>query len=123
MKLRACLVAALFAGTSCSTDYAGLEILADDELEPGTVIDLRRVQLPEGRAIRVHARPRSSTARVFDDPEELLLRAENPEVLRIFGDPEDWRWVLVGRAAGRTCIEVVLGGVVEDCIEARVTQR
>ena len=123
MSLRACLVTVLLVGTACSTDYAGLEIVADDELGPGTVVDLRRVQIPEGRAIRVHARPRSSTARTFDDPEELLLRAENPDILRVFSDPEDWRWVLVGRATGPTCIEVVLGGVVEDCIVARVTQR
>ncbi len=119
MKRLLLLAALLVAG--CSPDYGGLAIEAEGTLLSGTTVSSRRLNIVLGHALRVHARPRSLTSQVYENSSRVELRSAEDSIVRVFRDPEQWRWVFVGRAAGTTCIEVLIDGDVEECIEVVVS--
>lgn len=111
------------ATTGCSSQYADLEVRIEGAAPDGSVVRHDQVRLEEGVALRVHARPRSASPQEYEEPDAVELRGLDAEILQAFRDAEeDWRWVLVARGAGETCLEVIVEGVVEDCIPAKVTQ-
>jgi len=106
--------------TACAPDYGGLAIEIEGVALSGDYVESRGINLVLGHVIRVHARPRSLTSQVYEDPGRFELGSASPEVARVYRDPEDWRWVLVGRSSGDTCIEVRIDGKREECLEIRV---
>lgn len=106
--------------TACAPDYGGLAIEIEGVALAGDYVESRRINLVLGHVIRVHARPRSLTSQVYEDPGRFELLSASPDVARVYRDPEDWRWVLVGRGGGNTCIEVRIDGKREECLEIRV---
>ena len=122
-RLATMLLPGVLALGGCGSQYADLEVRIEGAAPSGSVVRFDQVRMEEGVALRVHARPRSGTPQEFEDPDAVDLRAMDPEVLQAFRDAEDdWRWVLVARGAGETCLEVIVEGVVEDCIPTTVTQ-
>lgn len=106
--------------TACAPDYGGLAIEIEGVALAGDYVESRRINLVLGHVVRVHARPRSLTSQVYEDPGRFEMVSASPEVARVYRDAEDWRWVLVGRADGNTCIEVRIDGKQEECLEIRV---
>lgn len=111
---------ALLMVTACKADYGGLAIEVDGSALPGDDIESTRLRIVRGHAVRVHARPRSLSAETYDDSRRVQLHAASDDVARVYRDPDVWRWVIVGRAVGQTCIEVIIDGAVEECIEITV---
>ncbi len=108
------------ASTACAPDYGGLAIEIEGVALAGDFVEPRRVSLVLGHVVRVHARPRSLTSNVYEDPGRFELAPADPEIARIYRDPEDWRWVLVARAVGTTCIEVQIDNRKQECVEFTV---
>ena len=106
--------------TACAPDYGGLAIEIEGVALAGDYVESRRVNLVLGHVVRVHARPRSLTSQVYENPARFELVSAAPEVARVYRDAEDWRWVLVGRQQGDTCIEVRIDGKEQECLEIRV---
>ncbi len=120
MKIRARAVAVVVVSLlgGCGPDYGGLEVQPEGTVLPGDSADSSQFRIAVGHALRFHARPRSHSSASFEDAHAVELRPANPDLARVFRDPDDWHWVVVGRAFGRTCVEVVVGGKVEACIDA-----
>jgi hypothetical protein len=106
--------------TACAPDYGGLALEIEGVALAGDYVESRRVQLGLGHVVRVHARPRSLTSKVYEDPARFEMVSAAPEIARVYRDAEDWRWVLVGRSVGETCIEVRIDGNREECLEIQV---
>jgi hypothetical protein len=118
-RLRAWLLPALLA-SACGPDYAGLEIEIEADLSGGGVVTDDGIELALGSAVTIRARPRSRNHAAFDEPNEAELRSSHDGVMRVYATEESWRWILTARDEGQACLEVVLDGIVEDCIETRV---
>lgn len=118
MKRWALFVVALAVG--CAPDYGGLAVEIEGVSLAGDYVDARRVNLVVGHVVRIHARPRSLTSKSYENPDRFELAPANPDILRTYRDAEDWRWVLVARATGTTCVEVRIDGREEECIEVSI---
>lgn len=118
MRCLAAVVALML--TACAPDYGGLAIEIEGVALAGDHVESRQINLVLGHVVRVHARPRSLTSKVYEDPARFELGSASPDVARVYRDREDWRWVLVGRGVGNTCIEVRIDGKRAECLEIRV---
>jgi len=118
MKRAAALLLATLC--ACAPDYGGLAIEVEGVALAGDYVESRRINLVLGHAVRVHARPRSLTSKVYEDPSRFELVSVDPDIARTYRDPEDWRWVLVARSTGITCIEVRIDNAKQECIEFTV---
>ena len=116
--MRRYLLAGLLIG--CAPDYAGLEVDVESDLSGEGRVSDGEIQLTLGNAVLIRARPRSANHLAFDEPNEAELRTVHDDVLRVYPTEQDWRWILVARGEGRTCLEVVIAGIPQDCIESRV---
>lgn len=110
------LAATLLLG-ACGPDYGGLAVEVEGTTLPGNYVEPHRMSLVVGHVVRVHVRPRSLSSRSYESPSRFELSSADPDVARVYRDPEDWRWVLVGRSVGTTCVEVFIDGRKEDCVE------
>lgn len=106
--------------TGCAPDYGGLAIEVDGATLAGDFVEPRRINLVLGHVVRVHARPRSLSSQVYEDPSRFELGSADLDIARTYRDPEDWRWVLVARSVGVTCIEVRVDDAKQECIELSV---
>lgn len=104
----------------CAPDYGGLAIEIEGAALAGDYVEPKRLSLVLGHVVRVHARPRSLTSKVFEDPNRFELVSADPEIARTYRDPEDWRWVLVARSVGTTCIEVLVDNITQECVEITI---
>ncbi len=118
MRRAAGLLALLLGG--CGPDYGGLAIEVEGVALAGDFVESRRINLVLGHAVRVHARPRSLTSQVYEDPTRFDLISADTDIARTYRDPEDWRWVLVARSVGITCIEVRVDNAKQECVELTV---
>jgi hypothetical protein len=115
---RILLVGLVLAG--CAPDYAGLEVEIESDLSGDGRVSDAQIQLTLGSAVMIRARPRSANHLTFDEPNEAELRPVHDDLMRVYPAEEDWRWILVARGEGKTCLEVVVSGIREDCIDTRV---
>jgi hypothetical protein len=115
---RAALFVLALAG--CGPDYGGLAIEVEGVALPGDVVDSHRVSLVLGHVVRVHARPRSLTSQVYEDPNRFDLASADEDIGRVYRDADNWRWVIVARSVGTTCVEVRIDGRKEECVELTV---
>lgn len=108
---------AVALGCTACTDYGGLAWDADGPVPDGAALEPDRIVLPVGTTLRIVARPKSRTSVAYDDPEGLELVAVDPEIVSVLPDAvEPWRWVLIGRARGDSCLDIVVDGELEDCL-------
>lgn len=114
------LIAGALMLAGCGADYGGLAIEIEGSTLAGDYVESRRMNLVLGHVVRVHARPRSLSAVVYEDSARFELSPADPTIVRTYRDPEEWRWVIVARGVGTSCIEVVIDGKVEECIEVNI---
>ena len=106
--------------TACAPDYGGLAIEVEGVALAGDYVESHRVSLVLGHVVRVHARPRSLSSQVYEAPSRFELVSSDPDIARTYRDPDDWRWVLVARDVGTTCIEVRIDNEKQECVEITV---
>lgn len=111
--------ACLFAA-GCGADYG--RITLDELSSPPTQVTIRDayIEIPAGVAIVVKAGIESDTNKDFESSDDLDLLSENRGIFVTYkrGSRE---FVFVGQNRGQTCVEVLINGSREDCIEVLVT--
>jgi len=106
----------------CAPDYAGFEVESVGPPEDGVSIANDRFGLRVGLVAFIYGRPRSSTAQLFESSDSVALVSRNDGVVQVLPHTEEWKWILVGRSGGTTCIEVRIDGYSEECIETIVRE-
>jgi hypothetical protein len=120
--LRTITLAALSLGAiACNPDYQTVRLTA--ESNPPAAVNIRgnRVELPAGIAVVVEAELVSRTNEDYPGRGELELYASDPNIFEVYPRPNHEEFVVVGINPGEACMEVVVDGRQEDCIDVTVT--
>lgn len=110
----------LVSSVACKPDYGGM-IIEPLSTPPVTVtVQSTLIEMPAGIAIAIEARPRSSSSESYPEGTRVDLISQDREVLVVQRREDRRQFVLVGVAAGDTCLEVQLDGDAQECIEVSV---
>jgi hypothetical protein len=115
------LVAVAWAG--CDEDsprYAGLEF--DVQFVPPVPVSVEsdRIELIAGLAVKVGVDPISASATDYSGRDLVTLRAEDADLLAVYGTEDAREFVLVGLREGDTCLQVKINREERECIEVRI---
>ncbi len=118
---RALIAVALVLGTGCDSRYETVELErvagADD-----ASVQRDGLSVPEGHVLVFRAQPRAIQGRRdFDVEDRVELRIGHRSVAKVEPGVLADTWMLFGRAAGQTALEVRVNGVVEERIDVTVT--
>lgn len=115
------MAALTFAGFGCQPSYDTISLSTESTPPAPVVVRGNRVELPAGVAIVVSADLQSETREDFPGNGELELFSSDKAVFEVYPRPRDEEFVIVGIAPGQACIDVVVDGRLEDCVEVSVT--
>lgn len=106
---------------ACNPMYGHLEVeLASSPPVPVRVTGLD-IEVPAGVAIAVDVAPISGNDYEYFKTDEVVLSADDRQILRVDPTADPRRFVLTGVAPGDTCVVVEVVGEREECIPAVVT--
>ncbi len=108
-------------GLGCQPAYDTISLSV--ESNPPATVTVRggRVELPAGLAVVVHADLRSQTREDYPGDGELELFSSDASVFEVYPRPSDQQFVIIGIEPGEACMDVVVDGNLEDCVEVTVT--
>ncbi|MGH1344392.1 MAG: hypothetical protein ACRBN8_22725 [Nannocystales bacterium] len=116
------LVAALALGTlACQPSYDSISLTTQSNPPAPVTVRGNRVELPAGTAVVVQASIRSETRERYPGNGELELFSSDKNVFEVYPRPDDEEFVIVGIAPGQACMDVVVDGRLEDCVDVTVT--
>lgn len=115
------LAALALIGLGCQPSYDTISLSTESNPPAPVTVRGNRVEMPAGTAIVVQAELRSETREPYPGNGELELFSSNQAVFKVYPRDNDEEFVLVGIAPGEACIDVVIDGRLEDCIEVTVT--
>ena len=117
---RSIVLLAMLAG--CAPDFSHVELEALST--PPVPVSVRgsRVELPAGVAVAVKAELFSESARPYDDTYSLDLLSQDRVIFTTYPRAEPYEFVLVGVNPGETCMDVVIDGDAEGCVDVVVGQ-
>ena len=117
---RSIVLLALLAG--CAPDFGHVEL--EPLSTPPVPVSVRgsRVELPAGVAVAVKAELFSESARPYDDTNSLDLLSQDRVIFTTYPRAEPYEFVLVGVNPGETCMDVVIDGDAEGCVDVVVGQ-
>lgn len=119
---KAFLLGALaIAASACQPSYDTVTLTAESNPPAAASVRGNRVELAAGTAIVVHAKLRSQNETSFPGDGEFELYSADTSILKVYPRWNDEEFVLVGIAPGEVCIDVVVDGKLEDCIQTIVT--
>lgn len=120
--LRTLAIAALgLSAIACNPDYHTVRL--STESNPPAAVNIRgnRVELPAGIAVVIEAELVSRTNEDYPGRGELELYSADRNVFEVYPRPSHEEFVIVGISPGTTCMDVVVDGRQEDCIDVTVT--
>jgi len=105
---------------ACAPEFGTLDI--DPISTPPAGVTLRDylVELPSGVAIAVAVSARSDNAVEFDETASIDLISRDDDIFEVYPSQRPREFVFVGVAEGDTCIDVLIDGSQEDCINVQV---
>jgi len=114
------LGAMTFAALACSPDYQTVRLTAVSN--PPAAVNIRgnRIEIPAGIAVVIRADLVSSTNEDYPDNGELELYSSDQSIFDVYPRPDDAEFVVIGIAPGMACMDVVVDGRQEDCVEVTV---
>jgi hypothetical protein len=123
--MRARFIAPLLFASSiagCQPEYGSVRFERNETDGSAHDVVLRSgyIELPAGLAIVVNATPVSSNAEPYDSDDRIDFYSQNTDVFDVFAGPSRRQFVFVGVAAGSTCVQVILDGREEECIDVTV---
>lgn len=120
MKRVLFVVTTALALAGCGPRYASITFEVKSDPPVPVRVDSEQIELPAGIAVEILATLQSSSSLEFVD-EQLELVSEDPELLDVEAVGQAREFVLVGVAAGDTCLSVRVDHEEEECIPVRVT--
>jgi hypothetical protein len=112
-------LAVLALGCAPKTEYDGLSFEPKSAPPLPVSFEPDRIEIPVGIAVKVDVKLHSD-GREYDDDDLLTLRADDEDVLEVYGAGSDRAFVFVGLREGDTCLEVRVNRKEQECIEVRV---
>jgi hypothetical protein len=110
----------VFTGIGCEPEYDESR-LSQQSNPPGEVyLTGETLDVPAGIAVLVRVDPRSSSKEPYSSDTDVELRAKDTGILNVKRGLEVRQFVLIGISPGNTCLEVVINGTVEECIDTMV---
>lgn len=109
------------AATGCDDgpSYAGLSFDVISAPPVPVMITSDSVRLVEGIAVKVTVTPLSHGDH-FSKKTRISLNAKDPTLVSIFASEAPREFVFVGARSGESCLEVSVGGELEECIPLSV---
>lgn len=114
------LIALLLLTAACGPRYEGIELTLHSEPPAPVLLDDQEIEVPVGIAVAVDVKPLSSGRFEYLVTDQLDLRSQDRDVLRVEPTENGRRFVFVGVAAGETCVEIEVDYDEHGCIPARV---
>ncbi len=108
-------------GVACQPSYDTISLTTKSNPPAPATVRGNRVELPTGTAVVVEATLQSNTSEGYPGNGELELFSSNKAVFEVYPRPDDEEFVIVGIAPGEACMDVVVDGRLEDCVEVTVT--
>lgn len=107
---------------ACTKDekYEGLAFEMQSAPPIPVSIESDRIELVAGVAVKVRAKPLSE-GRAYTKDDLLSLRADDENVFQVYGAVDPREFVLVGLREGRSCLQVSVKRIDEECIDVRVS--
>ena len=114
------LLAMVLGVMACSPDYQTVRLTAVSN--PPAAVNIRgnRMNIPAGIAVVVRADLVSSTNEDYPGSGELELYSSDQSIFDVYPRPDDEEFVIIGIAPGVACMDVVVDGRLEDCVEVTV---
>lgn len=115
------LLACVCAG--CDDDnphYAGLSFDVQSAPPIPVSVESDRIELIAGLAVKVGVEPLSSSGTDYQARDLVTLRADDADLLAVYGTEDAREFVLVGLREGDTCLQVRIDRVERECIEVRI---
>lgn len=113
----------LAVATACQPDYGSLEVELGTTPPAAASIHSTDFQLQIGTAVLINVKPVSANRNDYIETDSVEMTSQDRTIMDVEPGPEAWSFVLIGAGLGETCIDVVINGAVEDCIEARVVEQ
>ena len=113
------LFAGLCAACNEGPHYVGVSFEPKSAPPVPVSFESDRIEIPVGIAVQVEARPESS-GEAYDKNDQLLLRADDEDLLGVYATENERQFVFVGLREGNTCLEVRLNRSERECIDVRV---
>jgi|SRR5688572_29443853 len=113
------LLAGLCVACNEGPHYVGVSFEPQSAPPVPVSFESDRIEIPVGIAVQVEARPESS-GEAYDKHDQLLLRADDEDLLGVYATENERQFVFVGLRQGETCLEVRLNRSERECIDVRV---
>ena len=108
-------------GLGCQPSYDTISLTTESNPPAAVTVRGNRIEMPAGTAIVLQADLRSGTREDYAGKGELELFSSDKAVFKVYPRPSDEEFVIVGIAPGEACMDVVVDGRLEDCVEVTVT--
>lgn len=113
-------IALLLLATACQPRYDGIELTLHSQPPVPVRVDGESIEIPLGIAVAVDVKPLSSGRFEFLEDDQLALRSQDRDVLRVEPTENGRVFVLVGVGLGETCVDIEVTYDDHGCIPARV---
>ena len=120
-RMRSIMAGFALAAAACSPSYGTVEFYAVSTPPVGVTVRSFFIELPAGVAAVVRAAPDSENNNPYEDY-KMDLFARDHDILTVERRPSRREFVLIGNNPGTTCLEVIIDGRTEDCIDVEVTE-
>lgn len=111
-------LALLFA--ACGPRYDGVEITLHSEPPIPVRVSDAEFELPAGIAVAIDVKPLSSNQFDYYESDQLELRSDDRQILRVEPTENPRRFILIGVAPGDTCVQLEVDYDAHGCIPATV---
>jgi hypothetical protein len=100
--------------------YAGLSFDVQSAPPVPVSVESDRIELVAGLAVKVAVDPISAGESDYSGRDLVALRAEDADLLAVYGSEDAREFVLVGLREGDTCLQVKINRQERECIEVRI---
>lgn len=105
---------------ACMPTYSSVEIDTISTPPASATVRDSFIEIPAGVAVVIRAEPLSDNHREYDGGTALDLYSSNRNIFTTYPRPSSSEFVIVGLEPGNACLEVVVEGDQEDCIDVTV---
>lgn len=105
---------------ACGPRYDGVDITLHSEPPVPVRVSDNEFELPAGIAVAIDVKPLSSNQFDYYESDQLELRSDDRQVLRVEPTENPRRFILIGVAPGDTCVQLEVDYQNHGCIPAAV---